>query len=268
MELTLNTALALFGGGSVVAIAIATFATNLLNQRLLSKWRRDEQTSAEGLKHSFANERLLLESAIRGSQQGLDKGHEKRLDAIEKVWSATVRLRDESARMRLLFTILLPSEYDDVFKPGQANLAAWIADVNDTFVTKMMQGVDDVEAVRPYLGELLWGRFFIYRAFIGRIGYLVCRGRERRHIDDWREDRGVKQILAGLIPSATSQELFGAKQDVMAMTRTVQHLESLILQEISTTLSGQRSALESFENGKELSRYVANLSSESGGRDV
>jgi hypothetical protein len=122
-----------------------------------------------------------------------------------------------------------------------------------------MKKVDDVELQRPYLGEILWLRFYVYRAFVGRLGYIVTRGKERRHIEDWRTEKGVRQILSGILPSGT---LDSQMKYVGSIYTVFGQLESVILEEISLIVSGRRSASESFESAKELHEAVLKFSRE------
>jgi hypothetical protein len=122
-------------------------------------------------------------------------------------------------------------------------------------VTGEIKAVDDVELDRPYLGEILWLRFFIYRAFVGRLGYLISRGKERRHISDWRDDKGIRQILAGALPQNIITTLLDKQK--FSIYEVFSQLEAAILQEISLVLSGRRSASDSFENARELHQAVA-----------
>jgi hypothetical protein len=255
--LTIKELIAILGGWTVVIIAVLTWATKLINERIFSKWRLDEQSVLEGLRHTLSSERLLLESTIRGSQQGQGASHEKRLSAIEHLWSTIIKLRSEFGGILLFFGILVPGEYDLIFKSGHERIAASISNVNDDFLTNIMQSIESVELERPYLGEILWLRFFIYRAFLGRLGFIICRGKERRHIEDWRQDDGIRQLLSDVLPADTIEGLFGKKQDVAALNRAFGQLEALILEEISLILAGRRSAFESFENAKELHQSVS-----------
>ena len=250
--------IAILGGWTAITIGVIAAATKLVNERIFSKWRREEQSDLESLRHSFSSERLLLESTIRGSQQGRDASHEKRLAAVERLWSAVLQLREASGGIVLFYGVLAPEEYDTVYRKG-GSFAAGISNVNDDYITGFMKKVDDVESLRPYLGEVLWLRFFIYRAFVGRLGFIITRGKEKGRIEDWRTDNGVRQILAGILPSGTFDSLtknFGSIYPLFAQ------LDAIILEEISLIVSGRRSASESFESAKDLYEAVLKFTPE------
>lgn len=91
---------------------------------------------------------------------------------------------------------------------------------------------------------------------MGRLGYLVTRGKERRHIADWREDNGIRQILSGALPQSTVKAVLN-NQNVASIYTVFGQLEATILEEVSLVLSGRRSASDSFENAKELQQAVS-----------
>ncbi len=91
---------------------------------------------------------------------------------------------------------------------------------------------------------------------MGRLGYLVTRGKEKHHIGDWREDSGIRQILSGALPEVTVNSLLN-KNSVGSIYTVFGHLESTILEEVSLVLSGRRSASDSFENAKDLHQAVS-----------
>jgi uncharacterized protein YybS (DUF2232 family) len=73
--------LGLLGGTAVIVAAVSAFVTNLVTQRLLSKWRRDEQRQLETLKHTLSESQLLLQAAIASHASGQDLFQARRLEA-------------------------------------------------------------------------------------------------------------------------------------------------------------------------------------------
>ncbi|MFP5207555.1 MAG: hypothetical protein ACLGSH_19535 [Acidobacteriota bacterium] len=232
----------------------------MILERLASSWRRDEQSAVETVKHALSSERLLLESAIRGAQMGRDSIQDRRMAAIEKLWIGVLSLRADFSRVLLFYQILLPSEYDAEYKADRA-LAASIKDLSDQTNIAAIQRVDSVEQERPYLGETLWLKFFIYRAFLGRIGHLTIQGKSSGHFVDWTSDKGVRQIISNVLPAKTVESTLDGPVASVGIRHLSDVLERSILEEISLILSGKRSAVESFENAKELFEQVAKVSS-------
>jgi hypothetical protein len=125
-----------------------------------------------------------------------------------------------------------------------------------------MKRIGAVERERPYLGETLWLKFFIYRAFLGRLAYLVIQGKRTGHFDDWRNDKGIRQILSTVLPEKLMQGLLNGNgaEGATAVRRAADELERSVLEEISLILSGKRSATDSFENARELFEAAASMS--------
>lgn len=243
--------IALIGGWSVLVIGVSAWLGRLLAERVSSQWRRDEQRALETLRSDLAGNRILLDAAIRSHASGQDLFQQRRVAAVERLWTAVLELRDRLSGPVFFFGILLPSEYDSVFEKGGA-FAASIAELTDDTIVGAMKPTREVENDRPHLGDTLWLQFFIYRAFLGRLAHLVVEGKRHRHIPDWREDDGVSQLLGHVLPEQTVVSLLGSKKDPSAVNKATNMLESLILREISLITSGRRSSLESFENAKKL----------------
>lgn len=170
--------------------------------------------------------------------QASDPTLQKRLSAAETLWSAVLDLRERFSSAVGFYTILLPSEYDSVFDEG-SKARILVAPITDEFVADAVRRADLVENDRPYLGEDLWSKFFVYRAFLGRLAVLIVMGKRRHHIGDWRDDRGVREILGSVLEEQEIEGLLGSKADPHALNRAVSRLQSVILSEIRRVSSGE-----------------------------
>jgi len=259
--------LIILGGWTVVLGALFGWIGKVILERLGSSLRRSEQSAVETVKHALSSERVFLESAIRGAQQGLDSIQDRRMAAIEKLWIGVLSLRADFASVLFFYEILLPSEYDSVYNSGRT-FATSIKDVNDETTIAAIQRVAPVEQERPYLGETLWLKFFIYRAFLGRIANLAIDGKRSGHFIDWTSDEGVRHIISNVLPLKTVQSTLNGPSASLGIRRLADQLERSILEEVSLILSGKRSAVESFENAKQLFEQVAKLATKRAGEET
>jgi hypothetical protein len=241
----------LVGGWSAVLIAVSAFVSKLVTERVLSKWRRDEQREMEMLRSELTDSRAVLDAAIRGFASGEGLSHQKRIEGVDALWAAVLELRHGLSGPVFFYGILLPSEYDDVLQKDGA-IAASISGLSDSTMHQTLSSVSPVERQRPFVGETLWLRFFIYRAFLGRLAHLIVDGKRKGHIPDWRDDSGVGQLLGHVLQKKALEQLLQSKKDPTAINRALNSLESLILEEMSLITSGQRSSLASFENARQL----------------
>ncbi|HEX3684073.1 MAG TPA: hypothetical protein VHU83_16190 [Bryobacteraceae bacterium] len=83
----------ILGGWSVIITALAAWINKLSTERMLSKWRRDEQATAERLREELATNRSLLDIATKSHGSGQDILQRKRVDAVGKLWNETIDLR-------------------------------------------------------------------------------------------------------------------------------------------------------------------------------
>lgn len=264
---TVKQLLIILGGWTVVLGALFGWIGKAILERLGSSWRQREQSAVESVKHALSSERVFLESAIRGAQQGLDSIQDRRMAAVEKLWTGVLTLRADFARILFFYEILLPSEYDSEYKSGRT-LTASIEGVDDETTIAAIQRVAPVEQERPHLGETLWLKFFIYRAFLGRIAHLTIQGKRSGHFIDWTSDEGVRQIISNVLPMETVQSALNGPSASLGIRRLADRLEWSILEEVSLILSGKRSAVESFENAKQLFEQVEKLAARPVGEET
>jgi hypothetical protein len=167
-----------------------------------------------------------------GGSKTSDLISQKRILAAEALWSAVLDLKERLSAPVFFFSILVPSEYDSVFEP-QSKTRDMISSITDELISDSMTRVSRVENDRPYLADTLWNHFFAYRAFLGRIGALIVLGKRRKHIEDWRDDNGIRQILGSVFQESVMTGLIGSKNDVNAIYRILDHFQQTMLKEIS-----------------------------------
>jgi hypothetical protein len=254
LDISVGHLIAYLGGWTVLISGLSSWLNKILTERLLSKWRRDETAAIESLKGQLSNERLLLETAIKGSQLGQDTSHQKRLSAVDRLWKALLQIRSDFSVVVLFFEILLPNEYDEVLKKKDG-LSESLRNIDSQWIAEKLAVVEELEIERPYLGEGLWTKLAIYRSFLGRLAVLIQFGKEGKPMRDWQQDKGARSLLAVVLPDSSIKSL--DKSDVFALRKIIVTLESLVLEEISLILSGKRSAAESFASAKDLNEALA-----------
>ena len=151
----------------------------------------------------FERETAKVVKALQGSPSGPESPEgvreramtpdlilQKRLSAVETMWSAVLELRERLAGSVFFYTILVPSEYDSVFEDSKTSHL--VAPITDELIADSMGRTTPVEIYRPYLGETLWFLFFVYRAFLGRLNKAAGAA------DATRGGMGGSRALAGV----------------------------------------------------------------------
>jgi len=163
---------------------------------------------------------------------------QKRIAAGETLWTTVLDFRERLSAVIFFYTILVPSEYDSVFE-SPSKTRDIVAGVNDQLIADAMQRAQKVEANRPYLGDSLWSHFYIYRAFLGRLAALIVMGKRDRHIADWRDDNGIRQILGSLFDKDKLDAFLATKNNLHAINQILDQLQQLMLDGISRISTGQ-----------------------------
>lgn len=166
-----------------------------------------------------------------GKPQPSDLMLRKRISAGDRLWSAVLKLKDELSMPVFFFTILVPSEYDSALDED-GNMHHVVSSITDGKLHAAIVRVNQVEDDRPYLGERLWSQFFVYRAFLGRLATLILMGKKNGHIENWRKDGAVLQILTSLFGQKDLESVLGRDNDPHSIARIIDRLESLMLNEI------------------------------------
>lgn len=254
MEQITNDVVLLLGGWTVLVTGIVSFISYLTTQKIINSWEAKNQRELEVLRNSQVETQLLLKDTIStiSSSQSLLQQH--RVEAVDKLWRATLALKEHYSPVTFFFSILMPSEY----KTALANpmVVEGVRKIDNEYIVNYPQDVKELENFRPYLGETLWLYFFIYRAILGRLAFFINRLKEGKDINDWRQDKGIQQHLKAVFEKDEFDTLMNSS--AMEIFYALNMLDSKILREISVILSGRKSSLESFENSKELRKLLAN----------
>ena len=197
--------------------------------------------------YAVAMERLRADNAQQQSVQAVataslvasrQASHDRRLTAIETLWSAILRLKEMTPTVAVLADTVLETEYGKL--ADNAMLAAALNEVSEQQVSQQNESVKEVESARLYIGERLFLYFFIYRAVTFRIAYLFDRGRKEGRVFPWYRDSGIRQLLSHALSQEEmvvfDQQKFGQLNWVQAV------IETKLLQHADRVISGQESA--------------------------
>jgi hypothetical protein len=246
--MTFTEIITIVGGWSVIVGGLSAWAGKLLSERATLNWKQAHQKEIEDLKDQIARERLVIDTAIGSFSFGQQKAQEKRLQAIESLWHSVLEVRRACQPAIIFYSILLPSEYNDLFT--NPKLQKSFSQLNYESTLGTISASDDLEKQRPYLGETLWYLFYLYKAILGRMTHLLVEGKEKGAISGWGTDNLTKQYLERILTEDQLKQVINNQPD--ATEKIVSYLESYILEEISLIVSGERSSKESFDYAKKL----------------
>jgi hypothetical protein len=242
-----------FGGASVIMLGLSSWLGKVWANRILEKDKLKYQAELEQMKGEIRNFQSLLNKSLDNSFIGNQLILECKIKAIDAMWNGILELNKISSGAFTFYSFLLVEEYNEAFK--KPNIYIYIQDLSHEMITNgITEASKSVELVRPHLGEYLWGLFFIYRALIGRFCYLLAKGKEEKNITSWKTDTGIGQLASAVL---TDEVINDAKQMPLGGPNyIIKQIETKILIEFESFLSGEKYREQFLRNGIELAEFI------------
>ncbi|MCH8046690.1 MAG: hypothetical protein IID44_23555 [Planctomycetes bacterium] len=213
-EFTVALSVLLSGGLTSILVFVArTWIGAQLKGSIEHEYAQKLESFKASLKseHDVAIERLRTDAAQQNAVQSLARsafheGHrasqQRRLEAIERLWAATMQIRREAPLIVIQQDLLAPNEYDQILTNKM--FLPLLTELSNESLTKAFADQAKIECERPFVGEHLWWLYFAYRAITGRIGYLIREGMDSARITHWSDDKWYRQLAEQV---ATEEEL-------------------------------------------------------------
>lgn len=228
---------------SGAAFILSTFISYVRDKKLKAE-AAELQKDIDRNKELLSRQGSFIDSILTQQQKGYEYTLARQAEAAEKTWKEVLRLRELCAPCVTIDSVLLPGERhgDPVSKIGGLGPGEGTRRVMDYCNN------DNLEELRPYLGERLWVQFFALRAFSCRclVFYDDCVSHSRDII--WSEDDGIRQMLNWVIDDDKKIDDIYFASEKMRFLRTAQEtLEGLVFISISRILTGEVASEESMK---------------------
>ena len=235
------------GSWAAITYLFSSWLGARIAERLKIKWIGEKEKELERLKADITKDRDILNTSLSVFSKGYQYSQERRLKAIESVWKNVLKWRQFLIPLRGFYAILKPSEYNDsqIFK----NFSYSLLKVSIQEFTTESEGENDLETVRPFLGEYIWSLYFAYRAFNGRLTFTFEMGKKENNIRPWNEDKGAIKILEVIFDI---EELKVISDDQNSLDKALNLLESKILREFDRVISGEIALDANIEKANEI----------------
>jgi hypothetical protein len=209
----------------------------------------------ESLRASVGREADRLRLAVSSFSEGQRAATERKLSALDKLWASILYIRENTPPIITYIDILTQDEYkqsETELKLRELQLNSSAKETAELF----NKHIGSLEEARPYVGESIWGLFFIYRAILLRILYLL-EPEERASRPYWYLDSRIKQLLDA---SFTKQEIDKLDQLIVWRIGYIQQkLESKILLLIDDIISGKQSSADAIQQAKMMEIKLSTL---------
>jgi hypothetical protein len=175
------------------------------------------------------------------------------MEAIDKLWGVITELDRKCGPITLWFNIALPSEYIQI--RSNPKTSSTFQSVTRERVMNWINEASALENYRPYLGEVLWQQFFLYRSILGRLGLMITQLKEGEEVQDWKEQKIIQEPLKALLDKSEYDEVITARFG--SVTLALNFIQSKMLKEIDNILSGRQSSIDSLRNSLEIQKLMA-----------
>jgi hypothetical protein len=247
------------GGSAAVSVAVATWLLKRAEKEIDRRLEEKQTERLEALKLSHRRELQVLEamesrltaqfsavSAIHGAAQSASLP--KSVEALDQLWKEVVRLGRVFPPAIAVLDFATEDEY------AKARTSAYVeramSGVTYESFSAILSSVD-VESVRPFISETLWQYFFTYRAFLGRV--CVRALDEETRLMPWYKDSATCELLASIVP-ADYVRIIALPRGRIGVVR--KKIESLILEEMHTVLSGEKMSAKAVEHVQRMQEAV------------
>lgn len=149
------------------------------------------------------NERLKHSAQVSAAVQQVVI--QKRLDAIEEIWRATLQVEEVIPAVFLLLDIAYDAEYELIAR--RADFTSELSKIDHHVVIKA--AIDQSPQLahwRPFTGTYLWVVFSTYRAVVFRMIYLVDESKMEPHKLYWFRDALIRQQLHAALGKEALEE--------------------------------------------------------------
>ncbi len=185
---------------TIVSVVIAT----LISKKLDARWKHVYERDIERFKDRMEQDRLVSNTALSSLNAASSAANPKIVAAVESVWAAMLKLREASSDTGYFADLTTKEEWCGLpSRPRQAERVLAIAE-GGAARQRLMEELAAVENVRPFVGELIWSMFFVYRALVLRVAVIIERNLSRRTLPYWYEDNGIQEFTRPLL---TTEEI-------------------------------------------------------------
>ncbi|MGO9924210.1 MAG: hypothetical protein ACLQIB_57150 [Isosphaeraceae bacterium] len=162
----------------LLTAGLVYLARTWIGERLKKSIEHEYLVALERLRADNAQYQSVQATAMSSFSASRHAAIERRLNSIEKLWSAILKLKAVTPAAVAFADNLLATEYEEFHKNRKLVEVLQYVSLHET--TEEMKSLSEVEECRLYIGETVYLLFFIYRAVTARLVFLFEKGRGKR----------------------------------------------------------------------------------------
>jgi hypothetical protein len=231
-----------------------TYAVRLEKHRAELKAVSDQEL--EVLRAQLTEVRAIHAAATSAVSAAQSAVTERRLRAVETLWSKLVRLKRDVRSSLVFLDVLTPEELESALLKPNANLAQAIEELTWQRATEIFLNPDepDPELSRLFVNEPLWAYFDGYHTFLHRVLIAFIHGRKAGQLRHWLKDSLARQLFEALLTPEERANVLRAPVGHFASATVI--VEQKFLRLASDVVSGRLSANAMVEETNRLRMAV------------
>ena len=187
--------------------------------------------------------------ALSSFSEGQKADMERKLNALDTLWDATLASRNTLPKVLNFIDILAPGEYKDACEHTEFKRLMEGESLSEIII-ELANLRRKCESGRIYVGEYVWSVFISYQYIMGRIIFLLDKGRKDPNKMEWDRDQTILNLLKSFLTEEEMHEF--SNLPVAKISWIERNLESKILLSASSVISGKGFGEETLKNIKDI----------------
>lgn len=177
----------------------------------------------------------------------------KKIEAVDALWLGVIESRKAFPGIVSLTDIFTDEEMKGFYTdPSMRKHSIQMSSIGE--MDYFNAGLEEVERVRPHLGEYIWALYVTYRTVLGRSIILIKKGETQPQKLAWHKDENIKLLIASAFGEKGLREFEELK---FARYRWLSsQFELLLFKSIDTLLTGKSFGEAALRQAQEMEELI------------
>lgn len=256
------------GVSTVLLAALAWLFRKWISERLKASIRHEYDDRLEKLK---AELKAQGDAQLTSMKSDLDRQAEKlriasasfsevqkatiakKIEAVDALWLGVIRSREAFPSEVSITDIFTDEEMQGFYTdPRMRKYSGSMAAISE--LDYFQSGFDDVQRMRPHLGEYTWALYVTYRAVLVRSIYLIKQGADDPEKIAWHRDTNIERLIASAFGPERLEE-FKQLQHSRYQWLSYQ-FDNFLFKAIDTLLTGKSFGEAALHQAHEMEKQI------------
>jgi hypothetical protein len=177
----------------------------------------------------------------------------KKIEAVDALWFGVIQSRKAFPGILSLTDIFTDEEMKGFYTdPSMRKYSAQMSKIGE--MDYFNAGLEEVERMRPHLGEYIWALYVTYRSVLGRSIVLIKKGEEQPQKIAWHQDDNIKMLIASAFGNNGLREF--EKLEFARYRWLASQFDLLLFKAIDTLLTGKSFSEAALRQAQEMEEII------------